>query len=244
MVIKMNELFSKNYQLRTSDFNCYDNLMPHAILDFFQDVAGIHADILDIGYEKMISRNLIWVLVRTKYEVIKNPHSYETVKVTTWPKKKGKIDFDREYTIEDLNGNLLVKGVSKWIVVNVNTRRISLAKDINYNTEPCSLENFPGSFPKIDDFSIEDCNCYETMTTFSDLDHNMHINNINYAKYILNAIKLKKDELVKTFEINYVKELQKDEKVLIYSKKDGKTILIKGIINTNEISFVAKIELF
>ena len=35
--------------------------------------------------------NLIWVLLRTKYEVIKNPPLYSTVTVSTWPKEKGKI---------------------------------------------------------------------------------------------------------------------------------------------------------
>ena len=75
----MNEKYQENFRLRISDFDTFDHLTPHAVLDLFQDVAGKHADLIGVGFDKMIKDNLIWVLLRTKYEVIKNPPLYSTV---------------------------------------------------------------------------------------------------------------------------------------------------------------------
>ena len=128
-------VFEKEFELRISDFDCFDKIKPSVILDFFQDVAGEHADILSVGFNDLIKKDLIWVLVRTKYEVIKEPTLYSKIKVRTWPHPKGRIDFDRDYLILDENNNVLIKGTSKWVIVNYKTRRLSLTKDIDFNIE-------------------------------------------------------------------------------------------------------------
>lgn len=240
----MNEKFSEVFRLRVSDYDCFDKLMPHAVLDLFQDVAGKHADLIGVGFNDLIKNNLIWVLVRTKYIVLKNPPLYAKVKATTWPKPKGRIDFDREYIIEDEKGDLLIKGISKWVVVNAKTRRISLTKDVNYSCDISHDANFNGNFEKLEDFFIDGCQENEATTTFSDLDHNGHVNNINYARFIINSINLSKADEIQSFEINYIKELPANTKIKIYSKKCGKVIDVKGIINNVDVSFIAKICLY
>ena len=239
----MSNIYSEKFRLRTSDYDKYDHLTPKAILDLFQDVAGKHADYIGVGFDDMIKRDLIWVLVRTKYEVIRYPKLYSTVIVTTWPKKKGRLDFDREYEILDENGDLLIKGISKWVIINVKTRRVSAARDINYSCDIIDKENFTDSFPKIEDFEIDSAEKYTTYTSFSDLDHNGHVNNINYAKYIVDALKFKEDEIIQKFEINYLKELPFDSKIDLFSKKENSTILCKGK-KEEDISFISKVILF
>lgn len=237
------EFYIEKFRLRTNDFDTYDHLTPSAVLDFFQDVAGSHAIEIGVGYEDMLKRDLLWVLLRTKYEVIKYPSLYSSLNVKTWPKPKGKIDFDREYEIYDENGDLIIRGISKWVVVNKSTRRISLTRDINYSCGLYDYSNYPESISKIEDFDIDGLPYKEQITTFLDLDHNKHINNTSYAKYIINSLDLSEDDFIKTFEINHIKEVQKDTIIKNYYKKDGKIILIKGIINDSEVSYIAKIEL-
>lgn len=243
METKNKEFYLEKFRLRTNDFDTYDHLTPSAIMDFFQDVAGSHAIHIGVSYEDMLKRDLLWVLLRTKYEVVKYPPLYSTVTVKTWPKPKGKIDFDREYEIYDEDGNLIIKGISKWVVVNRLTRRISLTRDVNYSCGLYNYTNYPESINKIDDFDIEGLPYKEQTTTFLDLDHNKHINNTSYAKYIINTIDLQEEDLIKSFEINHINEVQKDMIIKNYYKKDGKIIFVKGIINDSEVSYIAKIEL-
>lgn len=237
----MNEKFSERFRLRISDYNTYDHLTMHSILDLFQDVAGNHADLIGVGFDEMIKQNLIWVLLRTKIVVVKNPKLYDEVIVTTWPKQKGKLDFDREYVITDTDGNILIKGISKWVVVNYQTRRISLARNINYTCDIIDEENFSGPFEKLPDFDIADCSMYEEKTTFSDLDHNGHVNNANYARFIANAINLKNEDEVQFFEINHIKELSPNSLIKIFYKREEKNIMVKGLLESGETSFIAKV---
>lgn len=240
---KGNGIFSEEFRLRISDYSTYDHLTPHAVLDLFQDVAGKHADLIGVGFQEMIGKDLIWVLVRTKYEVLKNPKLYETVRVSTWPKAKGRLDFDREYLIENLQGEVLIRGISKWVIVNRKTRRLSPARDIHYNCELEEREYFTGGFPKLEDFDISGLSFFEERTTFSDLDHNGHVNNANYARFILNAISLQPAEEIAFFEIDHIKELPPDTFVKNFYKKDGKMIWVKGIINNSDTTYIAKIVL-
>lgn len=239
--MKKNSVYISKFKLRTSDFSCNDKLQPHSILDLFQEVAGEHADLLDIGYEKLLEKNLIWVLVRTKFEIIKNPSMHSTISVKTWPKEKGKIDFDREYLILDEDNNTLVKGISKWVIVNYKTRRISLTRNINYNCEISKDENFIGSFNKIDDFSVENLPFTIEKGDYVSLDHNGHINNIIYAKYVTNILSNKKSEDIISFEINYIKEMQRNQTIKNYYKKNNNLVLVKGILDDGQTCYIAKV---
>lgn len=236
-------IFEKKFILRVSDFSCFDTLKPSAILDFFQDVAGQHADILGIGFDDLIAKDLIWVLLRTKFDIIKNPKLYSEVIVKTWPHAKGKLDFDRDYLITDLDGNELIKGTSKWVIVNYRTRRLTLNSHIEYNCIPLSKKNYEEPFNKLNDFEINaGLKCFEYRTLFTDLDHNGHVNNIKFSDMILNALELNSTEEILAFEINYLKELQKDLTIKNYVLRNEKEIYVKGVASDSNI-YLAKITL-
>ena len=236
-------IFEKNFVLRISDFTCYDKLKPSMMLDFFQDVAGQHADILGIGFNDLIQKDLIWVLLRTKYEVIKEPKPYTEVKVKTWPHEKGRLDFDRDYLITDQDDNVLIKGTSKWVVVNYKTRRLSLNQNINYDFIPLKDKNYEEPFNKLEDFTLDEASpFFEYQTLFTDLDHNGHVNNIKFADFILNGISLQKDENIVKFEIDYLKELKQGSIIKNYFLRKDNIIYVKGVSDNINI-YLAKITL-
>ena len=81
--------------LYNSYFDMNDNLSVKSVLNLFQDLAGIHADMIGVGYEDMLAKNLYWILSRVKFDILKMPVPNQTVVVETWPHEKGRIDFDR-----------------------------------------------------------------------------------------------------------------------------------------------------
>ena len=240
----MNETLERKYRLKFSDFNCHDVIAPYAVLDYFQDVAGEHADYIGVGFNDMVSKGYFWVLVRTRFDVVSSLKEYSNIIVKTWPKKRGKIDFDREYEILDENGNLMIKGISKWCVIDMNTRRLTPCRDLNYTCGIYDKENYPEPFKKIEDFSIDGYNVYEGKVDYIDIDHNGHVNNIAYARFISNAVKFEKNEKIKVFEIDYIKELKKDDEFIMFYEKMNNIIKVKGFNKlNNELSFASVIEL-
>ena len=236
-------LYEKNYQLRVSDFDHSDNLRPSAILDMFQSVASEHATKLNIGYEELLQNDCVWVLLRMRYDVIKNiGFGVENVIVKTWPQVAGKVDFDRDYCIESLDGERLVKASSKWCVINMKTRRITAGSAVYPLEEHYDEIIYPEGLKKLPTFELDGADVFEGYAGHSCLDHNGHVNNVKYNDFILDAIKLEKGESIKSFEINYVNEMQVGAFTL-YSKKEGNKRLIRGFSNEKE-SFRAEIELF
>ncbi len=60
----MNEFLSHSYKIVTAvdEFDFAERIKPSAILEYFQDLATVHADEIGIGYHKMKEGNLCWVL--------------------------------------------------------------------------------------------------------------------------------------------------------------------------------------
>ena len=229
-------LYEKEYLLRVSDFDKNDLLRPSAILDMFQSVAEEHARILDIGYEELLAKNCVWVLLRTKYDVLKQVvFGTEKVVVKTWPLPQGKADYDRDYAIYSTDGELLVKGSSKWCIINYETRRLVFGANVAYPTgdEIYPVKNYEQGLKKIADFSLDGAQEFLGFAGDSAVDHNGHVNNVKYCDFILDALSLEKGVSVMGLEINYLNELQIG-KYSIYHVKDGDNRLIKGFSNQKE----------
>lgn len=234
--------YEEKFRLRISDYDCNDHITPVTLLDLAQDVAGKHADLLNIGYDDFMQKNHIWILVRTRFEIVKYPPLYATLNVKTWPREKGRADFDRDTLITDENNEIICKMQSKWAIVNYLDRKIVLPRNFDYPIkEICQDKTFDTPFNKIDDFDIDGINSIEIKTSYCDLDHNGHVNNIKYVQYITNVLRLEKNTVIKSLEINYIHELKDNDTFNLYIKKEENLILAKAVKDEQTI-FICKIE--
>lgn len=235
--------YEEIFRMRISDYDCNNHLTPVAILDVAQDVAGKHADLLNIGFSDLMKKNQIWVLVRTRLKVYSYPPLYAKIKVKTWPHEKGRVDFDRDTLIRDENNNLIAKLESKWVIVNYIDRKLILPRNFSYPIkEICPDINFTTPFNKLENFDISNIKPIELTSAFLDLDHNGHVNNIKCVQFIMNEVKLEKNEAIDTLEINYVHELKGFEKFKLYISRKENIIIAKAIRNEEDI-FLCKIVL-
>ena len=232
-------VFKKQYNLRSSDFDRFLQIKPSAVLDLFQTVAGLHAESLGVGFNAMVEKGFLWVILKVKYELIRMPEMYSNVTVVTWPKEPKRLDFIRNYQILDAAGNLLIKGTSQWAVIDKETRKLTRATDVYKNIDGfCKDEVFVEKLVRVADFNENQAQ-YSISSGFCDFDSNGHVNNIRYADYVLNAVDSKKSLNIKTFQLDFHKELTGEE-VQIFAEDNG-DILAKGMQNDN-IMFSCKIE--
>ena len=220
-------VFEKEYALRGSDFDCYDRLRPASVLDLFQDVAGIHAIRLGVGFDDLIAREMIWVLTKVKYEVVGAVRRYDRVRVRTWPLPPSRVNFRREYCIEELDGTPLVHGTSEWVVVHSEKRRVLPAGNVYPDEEYCLQQLFEGRLRKIPAAPAEGAG-YGVTPTFTHLDINGHVNNTKYADYVLDALQLPRDKAVRAFQIDYHRELLLGTPVQLHWQWQEDTALVCG----------------
>ncbi len=237
----MDSVFKNEFNLRTSDFDCYRRLTPAAILDLFQEVAGHHAENLGVGFDALIEKNMLWVIVRVKFEILSHPEMHSTVTVKTWPLPPSRIGFQREYLIEDMSGKTLVKGTSDWVIIHSEERKfLSPGNLYPEGFEFCNNRCFEEKTAKIKDFdTVDDGLCI--MPQFCDLDMNGHVNNIRYASFVLNAVTPDKGDKIKVFQTDYHREVMRDTPLTIYQKQDDNELVSKGINPDGELMFRTKI---
>ncbi len=235
----VNGVFIKKYNLRGSDFDKFMEIKPSAVLDLFQDVAGLHAEELGIGFNAMLEKGLLWVVMKVKYELVKMPRMYQNVIVKTWPKEPKRLDFERNYLILDENEDVLIKGTSQWAIISSETRKLTRATNVYEKIDEfCDDVVFDGKIIRIPDFEALEP-MVSVISGFSELDSNGHVNNIHYADYVINAINPQKPMNIRNFQIDFHKEIMLGDKTDIFVE-ENEDILVKGMQGDN-IMFSARI---
>ena len=237
----MNKIFEKKYDLRASDFDRFDRIMPSSVLELFQDVACWHADEIGTGYDAMIARSYVWVLVKIRFRILKNPEKYQSVVVRTWPLEPNKFIYRREYIIENESGEKLICGSSEWVVMHSEKRRLVLAPDL-YSIKDgfCKEMNFEQKLDKVEDFE-ESGTPYSIMPGFSQLDGNSHVNNTKYTNFVLDAVNPQEASDIDEFQIDYRKEVLQGVKLDIYHTKKDNIVIAKGLNEDRDTMFACKI---
>lgn len=237
----MNKSYSQEFHLRTSDFDCRGQIKPSAVLDLFQEVAGAHAMELGVGFDDLLKKELIWVIVKVKFRIENDIKEHQKVIVKTWPLPAGRVTLQREYLIEDESGNVLVKGTSEWVTVHSEKRRIVPPTNVYPLEEYCEDRNFEGKLIKVSDFT-EHKAVFGVEPQFCDLDRNGHVNNIRYADYVLNALSPSECK-IREFQIDFHREIMSGMKISVLLSQDENSVLAKGLNESGEKMFSCAINL-
>ena len=231
----------KCYELRSADFDCYDRIHPSSVLSLFQDVAGIHANELGVGFDALMAQKTIWVLTKVCYRMVGTPRRYETVRVRTWPLPPARVNFRREYVMETPDGEVLIRGSSEWVVVHSEKRRVLPATDLYPSDDYCTDTCFQGRLAKVPLFPTEG-EGHRLVTGFTQLDINGHINNTCYADYVMDALAPGAGETVREMQIDYHRELRSGQEAALYLQRRDGTVLCRGM-SGGECMFSCRVEL-
>ncbi len=234
--------FIKEYELRSLDTDFNSVLRPNAVQELLQDIAGRHADELGIGIKDLKKENLTWVLVSTETKLYGKVEYMGKLQVKTWPLKSKGVKFQREYVIYNGDNQVVAKSSSIWVLIDLSSRKLAVKKDAyakieSYIEEKCFEEKYI-KVPVLDN----DSNYVDITVKSSDIDINKHVNNTKYLSYVADSIDLEENEYIKSYKIDYIKEVKFHEAIRLYYKKEENSFIAKGIISENEVAFCALIE--
>ena len=234
----------KTYQLRTSDFDRYERIKPSAVLDVFQDIAGLHADEIGTGKSLMQSEGVFWAVVRMKYEVLKYPPLHGAVLARTWPHDPTRLIFHRDYTMSDEAGEVLIKASSEWTLMNVRTRALARLSDhMALDGDYCSDRAFEGRVKRVPTFDFDEApQAVHTLVPHaSDVDLNGHVNNARYAAFAFDALDLGEDDVIKTFQIDFKHEVLEGQPLTLWPKRTAEGALVAGTNAAGEVAFACAV---
>lgn len=221
--------YSEVLKRKKGKFSLYETL------DIFQKSAVEHGTRLGFGFDEMFKNDVFWVLLRTKFVVLNNKE-VENYTSITYPKKPGKVNFNREYQIKDQD-EVLINAISKWLVVSLETRKIKRNHNMQYHSDVIDESLFDDVDKinyDIDKFIFKE----KYNVTKKDLDRNNHVNNASYA-YMID--KLVDTNNIKEFQIDYLNEILDEEIIDLFSYEDNNKVFVLGK-SKEKICFVAEIE--
>lgn len=224
-------IVEKEYSVKLSEIGKENKITNKALLGILEDIGGIHSNLAGYGIPTMDKTRVTWVLLDWKVKVIRRPNYAEKVIVKTWSKEAVKFYALRDFEVFDEQGNIIVKAISRWVLVNIDTgklERVDIKVLENYCPELGKTVFENEEFEKMKELENAELET-EYLIKRADIDVNHHLHNINYLDLANEALPLDVYEHEKEFNnirISYKKEIKLGEKVKCkYAFQDGKHII-------------------
>lgn len=197
---------------------CYPNgyLKYTELCNLFQLTAATHSEVGGISFSDMQEFHQAWVLSKMRVEIKRLPKWKDKVTVKTWIKSLENSRSTR--CLELYRGDEKLAGCETyWAVLNTQIRRpenLALPHEhfIKYPENSATEKsvqriNLDVPFENVLDYKVQ----------LSDLDIVNHANNVKYLEWCLNVIdsKLILRQKIKGFEMNFLKELNLNDEVVI-----------------------------
>ena len=203
----MKGYYSENKVINISDCDYSGKLSIPSTFRMLQDLATSHAEILGIGYETMIKKNMYWVAIKTVLEFEDYPKMLDEIKLETFPSEPNKIRCDRNYNVYDMNNNIIIQGKTEWVVINIISKRPEIVRDV-YPSNMEYVKDKPITSIEFSSFNstYDDFKCVGSYTVNSqDIDLGGHLNNAEYLRVVFGYLTTKELESfkIKRVEVNY-----------------------------------------
>lgn len=224
-------IVEREYYVKVSEIGKENKITNKALLGLLEDVGGVHSNIAGYGIPMMEQTRLTWIVLNWNVKIIRRPNYAEKILVRTWTKDGAKYYSYRDFEILDEQGNVIVKAISRWVLVNFDTGKIEKMSEKILESYKPEFNRFvfeDESFEK-----IKELEKYEKETEYvvkrSDIDVNNHMHNINYLDLANeglpdNVYNNKKE--FDNFKISYKKEIKLGESVICkYSYINNKHII-------------------
>jgi Acyl-ACP thioesterase len=242
-------ILSQRYRISINDIDFTKKIKPSAIFNYFQEIANMHSENLGVGLDTIRTENgVMWVLIKIRVDIIRYPLWDEEIIVETWPQTPRKYEFERDFIITGLNGEILVRGISSWVILDTETHELKKSDTIKLDRpEPKTTRALDCTLGKIrlpEEFEL----IYKRLIGCSDIDINCHLNNSKYIDFIMDCFTMDqlRNNKAKSIQVNYLNEAMPGDTILIYKHiihEDPHKILIKGVRETgSDLIFSASLE--
>lgn len=178
------------------------------------------------SYDFLREKNLFWALSRLHLEIDKMPDWNDTVTIKSAPQKPDLFYAPRDFLVYDAEGEILIRAMSYWIIIDLDTRRPTPPETFfsgyEFPTDKILFAHKPKKLRKPKNSDV--INNHKIL--YSDIDQNKHVNNSRYVEFIMDGFppKFWQKNKIKSMLINYSKEAVYGEELSILSNKEGKLL--------------------
>jgi medium-chain acyl-[acyl-carrier-protein] hydrolase len=220
--------FEKEYRIHVYETGPDGNLSLYSLFNYLQDIASDHAIRLGFGRDDLMRQNRFWVLSRIYAKIEEMPKWEDTIVLKTWPNGTDKLFALRNFEATYPDGRHIASATSSWLILDRTTKKVQrpdailseFYSDLNPNQSPIRYASRLESAGE----EVRSSQLYKIK--ISDLDINLHTNNVKYLTWVSDCYDLDfvMQNVPMSAEINYLAESQFNEDVVIKTsagKEDG-----------------------
>jgi medium-chain acyl-[acyl-carrier-protein] hydrolase len=233
--------YKEKFTVKFHEGDFKGNVKLFTIVDYIQQVAEGHAQILGVDFQSMMNHGLFWVVSRIEITMDRYPKVGEDITVKTFLGGREKVFMKRRFKIEDKDGQVIGRALIYYLILDVKTRfpqkPAVCPVDIDINVGNI-IDNKLNKI-KMPGESIENIN---RNLHYNDIDINNHVNNARYISFIEDLFSLDwhRENTIYYMQLNFIKEIKFDD-VLIMNKfiedEESNIYCINGISGTSEQEF-------
>ncbi len=208
------------------------------LLDQMLKLATVHADSHGFGYRQLSEQNLAWVISRIGIFCQHYPSNNDEIELITWVSSFDRFFVQRNFACIDSDGKVIVKAVSFWAAIDIQTRRpanlMELQSGHMADVITCPEQDIvlPRLF-KIPSVELPPVLSY--VPQYSDIDINRHFNSLKYVEHALNLFSadLLSGTSIQSLEIVYLAEILPNMQINFH--KDNNTVELKNAANAQSM---------
>lgn len=209
----MDYIYRESFKLAGNALDRCNRLKPSALLDMMQQAATSQCDQLSLGWKDMETRGLIWAVTRTHVQILRQAAPGSTITLETWPGVTSRVAYPRSTVGYDSQGNELFRGISLWVLMDRDTRKMVLPG--KSGLELPGIERggelaVPGSLAPV---KLE--GLAQRVVRYSELDRNGHMSNTRYLDWMEDLLpgSFHREHPLMDFTITYLNEAREGQRV-------------------------------
>jgi medium-chain acyl-[acyl-carrier-protein] hydrolase len=218
---------SKKYRVYVYETGPEGRVNLWALFNYMQDIASEHAVNLGFGRDDLLKKNHFWVLSRMYAEIHDLPFWNNEIVVKTWPCGIDMFFALRNYELNYPDGKKIASASSSWLIIDRTTKKIQRPGDLlsQYNHVNQEIRSDIRVAGKLTEASPDGQVSQVSKVRISDLDINLHTNNVNYLKWVCDTYDLDfiRNHFPCSAEINYLAESVYDEDIFVRTSEEQGT---------------------
>ncbi len=181
-------VWTETFRVRAYETDIHGHVSIQTLCNYLQEVAGNHAEALNVSVERLRPDHLAWVLARLHVKVSAYPKWGETVRIESWPTGEDGLYALRDFLVFNEAGQSIIQATSAWLVMQTEQKRPmripKYVRDIELPQRPRALKK---SFEKLAPPSNA-VHQSSFAVRYSDLDLNAHVNNTRYVEWLVESM--------------------------------------------------------
>jgi medium-chain acyl-[acyl-carrier-protein] hydrolase len=203
------KIWEEDFKIHSYEIGASGYASPQSICKFLQEAASNHAAALDVSAEEMSENQRMWVLSQLGVRMKVYPRWHDTIHIRTWPVTRGSlVKGFRDFELRNGSGEIIGHASTMWLLLNKESKRpMKLPNSLPDLASP-PLEMDLINPVKVDQFPQSPELEQEFQIRGSDIDWNMHVNNVCYLEWALEAIPapLRLTHMLNELDISFLAE--------------------------------------